>query len=614
MWEHHSLGGDATVSTLRYWDYYNMTETFTDLHERASEKVSFNYLYDIITSRENILLAYRTIKTNKGSKTPGADGKTIKNIKKVSGNELVKTIQTKLVSYQPKKVRRKWIEKENGKLRPLGIPCILDRIIQQCFKQVLEPIAEAHFYKHSYGFRPLRSTHHAMARTQFLINQSQLHFVVDVDIKGFFDNVNHSLLIKQLWNLGIHDRKVLACISKMLKAEIDKEGVPSKGVPQGGILSTILSNVVLNDLDQWIAGQWEFFPLIKQYKTREGELYAKKRTNLKEGYLVRYADDFKILCRDGKTAQKWYHAVRLYLKERLKLDISPEKSQIVNLRKRELEFLGFTIKAEIKGKKRVAHTGIKHKKWKKLKGQAKNHIRRIKESPTIKNALRFNSFVLGIHNYFNRATHVNPVFSRLAYELKAFLYNRLRTVGKYGHPKNPTSTYKKFYSLGFKTFKIASVYLFPLGNVKTRNAMNFSPTLSLFTEEGRKKIYDKLKPNIEIEISLLMKATLPNSTVEYMDNRISRFSMKLGKCELTGWNLTAHEAHCHHFVPKHLGGTDKFNNLRILHKDIHRLIHRTDNETIVSEIRKFDLSKSIINKINQYRMECGLKTVEQSHV
>ncbi|WP_257352403.1 reverse transcriptase domain-containing protein, partial [Pseudalkalibacillus decolorationis] len=145
--------------------------------------------------------------------------------------------------------------------------------------------------------------------------------------KGFFDNVNHALLIKQLWNLGIHDRRVLACISKMLKAEIDKEGIPSKGVPLGGILSTILSNVVLNDLDQWVAGQWEFFPLIKHYKTKEGERYAKKRTNLKEGYLVRYADDFKILCRDGKTAQKWYHAVRLYLKERLKLDISPEKSQ-----------------------------------------------------------------------------------------------------------------------------------------------------------------------------------------------------------------------------------------------------------------------------------------------
>ncbi|WP_254844023.1 group II intron reverse transcriptase/maturase [Virgibacillus dokdonensis] len=364
------------MSTLRYWDYYNMTEAFTDLHERANNKESFDCLYEIITSRENILLAYRTMKSNKGSRTPGTDGKTIKDIKKLSENELVKTIQTKLENYHPKKVKRKWIEKENGKFRPLDIPCILDRIIQQCFKQVLDPIVETYFYKHSYGFRPLRSTHHAMARIQFLINKSQLHYVVDIDIKGFFDNVNHTLLLKQLWNLGIRDRKVLACIAKMLKAEIDKEGVPSKGVPskgvpQGGLLSTILSNVVLNDLDHWVSEQWEFFPLTKNYKTREGELYAKKRTNLKEGYLVRYADDFKILCRDGKTARKWYHAVRLYLKERLKLDISPEKSQIVNLRKRESEFLGFTIRADIKGKKRVATQALNTKNGRNSKNKLK---------------------------------------------------------------------------------------------------------------------------------------------------------------------------------------------------------------------------------------------------
>ncbi|WP_258871667.1 reverse transcriptase domain-containing protein, partial [Halobacillus trueperi] len=117
-------------------------------------------------------------------------------------------------------------------------------------------------------------------------------------------------------------RKVLACISKMIKSEIDGEGVPEKGSPQGGILSPLLSNVVLNDLDQWVADQWEVFPLRKSYSSDDARRRARKQTNLKQGYLVRYADDFKILCRDGKTAQRWYHAVRLYLKERLKLDIS----------------------------------------------------------------------------------------------------------------------------------------------------------------------------------------------------------------------------------------------------------------------------------------------------
>ncbi|MBB3114677.1 retron-type reverse transcriptase [Paenibacillus phyllosphaerae] len=128
------------MQALRYWDYYGMTDTFTALYDRASKKEVFPQLYDIITSRENILLAYRTMKSNKGSRTPGTDGKTIADIQKLSEDELVLDIQNKLQNYRPNKVRRKRIEKDNGKWRPLGIPCILDRIIQQCFKQVLEQL------------------------------------------------------------------------------------------------------------------------------------------------------------------------------------------------------------------------------------------------------------------------------------------------------------------------------------------------------------------------------------------------------------------------------------------------------------------------------------------
>jgi group II intron reverse transcriptase/maturase len=214
-----------------------MTETFEALYEEAKQGKTFNRLYDIITSRENILLAYRTIKSNKGSNTPGTDGKTIEDIKQIPDNQLVQRIRDILSNYQPKTVRRVYIPKPNGDKRPLGIPCMMDRIIQQMFKQVIEPIAEAHFYEHSYGFRPLRSTHHAIARVKHLINTAQLHYVVDIDIKGFFDNVNHTRLMKQMWNMGIQDRKALRIIMKMLKAPIQGEGVPTKGTPQGGIIS-----------------------------------------------------------------------------------------------------------------------------------------------------------------------------------------------------------------------------------------------------------------------------------------------------------------------------------------------------------------------------------------
>jgi RNA-directed DNA polymerase len=610
MWEHHlKKGGDATVQALRHWEYYGMTEPFTDLHERAGKRESFSHLYDLITSRENIRLAYRTMKSNNGSRTPGTDGKTITDIKKLSEDELVTEIQNNLKEYRPKKVRREFIEKDNGKWRPLGIPCILDRIIQQCFKQVLEPIAEAHFYQHSYGFRPLRSTHHAMARVQFLVNRAQLHYVVDIDIQGFFDNVNHTLLLKQLWNMGIQDRKVLACISKMLKAEIDGEGIPSKGVPQGGLASTLFSNVVLNDLDHWVAGQWELFPLTQPHETEKREAYAKKRTSLKEGYIVRYADDFKIICRDHKTAHKWYHAVVSYLKHRLKLDVSPEKSQIVNLRKRESEFLGFTIRANKKGKKRVAHTGIKASKIQKIKMEAKKRILKLNSSPTAQNAKLFNSFVLGIHNYFRGATHVSVEFSRLAYDLRAFMYNRLKQIGKYEHPTNPPPAYSKFYSLGFRTFKVANVHLYPLANVKTRNTMNLRKSLSLYTMAGREQIHKKLRPDIRQEVLTLMETSIPNQSVEYMDNRMSRYSMKMGKCEITGMYLFASDVYCHHFIPLYLGGNDKFSNMRILHKEVYELIHHTNSETIEVLINRLGITDLMKLKINEYRDKYGLEPV-----
>lgn len=595
---------------LRYWEYYGMTEIFEGLYEGSKEGKSFDRLYDMITSRENILLAFRTIKTNKGSKTAGADKRTIDDFKQFSEEGLVSFIQNRLSNYQPMKVRRVFIPKPNGDKRPLGIPSMSDRIIQQAFKQVLEPICEARFYNHSYGFRPLRSTHHAIARVNFLINQSKLHYVVDVDIKGFFDNVNHSLLIKQLWNIGIQDRKVLRLISKMLKAEIDNEGIPIKGTPQGGILSPLLSNVVLNDLDKWVAGQWENIPT--GYKNKSDKYKLLKMTSkLKEGYIIRYADDFKILCRDWKTAQKWYHAVRLYLKDRLKLDISPEKSKVINLRKNESEFLGFTIKAEVKGKdgKRVAYTRLSADKKKHYKEEGRKRIKQIQKSPNTKNALLYNSWVLGIHNYSRYATHVNLDFRKIAFQLSRTLYNRLKRVGKYEHPKKAPPSYKKFYKITYRTYKINGVYLYPLADISHKSIMSFSQWLTPFTLRGRKHIYTKLKGDVSKEIRKLMKSNIPNRSVEYFDNRISRYSMKNGKCEITGEFLPAEIVHCHHYMPVKVGGTDDFKNLRILNKFVHILIHATKTQTIKKYLDMLKLNQTAIKKINNYRKLCNLESI-----
>ena len=244
---------------LRYNEYYQMQIIFDNLYKQSQQGSVFHHLYEIITSQDNILLAYRTIKRNDGSKTPGTNRHNIRYWEKQNVEDYISYMQNRLENFQPMPVRRKEIEKPNGGIRPLGIPCIEDRLIQQAIKQVLEPICEAKFFGHSYGFRPNRSTEHALAYAVKKINIDKCYFVVDIDIKGFFDNVNHGKLLKQLYTIGIQDKRVLSIISKMLKAEIKGIGIPEKGVPQGGILSPLLANVVLNELDQWITSQWQNF-------------------------------------------------------------------------------------------------------------------------------------------------------------------------------------------------------------------------------------------------------------------------------------------------------------------------------------------------------------------
>uniref|UniRef100_UPI0021C7A813 reverse transcriptase domain-containing protein n=1 Tax=Enterococcus faecium TaxID=1352 RepID=UPI0021C7A813 len=138
---------------------------------------------------------------------------------------------------------------------------IWDRIAQQCILQVLEPICEAKFNNHSYGFRPNRSAEHAIADCMARMNQSHMEYVVDVDIKGFFDEVNHTKLMRQIWSMGIRDKQLLLIIRKMLRAPVvlpnGKLIYPTKGTPQGGILSPLLANINLNEFDWWIANQWE---------------------------------------------------------------------------------------------------------------------------------------------------------------------------------------------------------------------------------------------------------------------------------------------------------------------------------------------------------------------
>ena len=583
-----------------------MQETFDMLYERSKNNHTKGLrLYEIITSKENIQLAYRNIKTNKGSRTKGTDGLAIEDYKYEDTNSFVNEIRKTLEHYKPQTVKRVEIPKPNGKKRPLGIPTMRDRLIQQMFKQVLEPICEAKFYNHSYGFRPNRSVENAMARCQQLINLSGKRYLVDIDIEGFFDNVNHTRLIKQLYNIGITDRRVLSIISKMLKAPIEGVGIPTKGTPQGGILSPLLSNVVLNDLDWWIANQWEHMITQRQYSFLNKYRALRKTSKLKEMYIVRYADDFKIFADSYESAKKIFHAVKGYLENHLKLNISKEKSKITNICKGKSEFLGFKIKATKKGNKFVAHTHVGDKQIDTILSKARALVKEMRKNPK-KAVFRYNQYILGIRNYYINATHINNDFSKIAHRLRRTLRNRLKN-HVFEVPIEPSSLYSKLFKNNYKTYRVFGVYLYPIADIQTRNAQLFSQNICNYTEEGRFN-YRKLKPNVVTEMTKMVMAQ-NSDNLEYSDNKISRYSMQNGKCSILGTFQTAEEVHCHHILPKYLGGTDKFNNLVIINKLVHILIHATKLETIERYKELLQLSSKQLKKLNMFRQRCNLDTI-----
>lgn len=611
-------------NNLRHAEYYDLTDTFDNLYAKSKTQAVFTDLMPLILSEENIMLAYRNIKRNTGSRTAGVDHLTMKHIEKLSREEVVSKVRHKLAWYTPKPVRRVEIPKPNGKMRPLGIPAIWDRLIQQCILQVLDPICEAKFHDRSNGFRPNRSTEHAIAQCMKMIQVQHLHFVVDVDIQGFFDNVNHAKLVRQMWTLGIRDERLLCIIKQMLKAPVvlpdGKRVCPDKGTPQGGILSPLLSNIVLNELDWWVSSQWEDIPthtVIKEGTAKNGtpnksnKCRTLRRSDLKEMYIVRYADDFRIFCRKRSDAVKTYHAVKLWLEERLKLQISEEKSKVVNLRKNYSEFLGFKLKAVKRGERYIVRSHMCDKAIVRTTQKLKAQIDYIQHPNNRKEEyqaiLLYNSMVIGIHQYFAIATLISDDLYQVGRSIRFVLRNRMR--GRLarrpkGQVLNVHGELWEHYSKSKQMRYMGTSAILPIGYCKTRNAQNKRKTVNKYTPEGREEIHRNLRVNMEI-LHRLMRNPVLGRSIEYADNRISLYAAQYGKCAVTGRLLEFDEIHCHHKLPVELGGTDVYANLVIVHEDVHRLIHAKRQDTIDWYQKRLALDGTMLKKLNKLRQLAG---------
>ena len=605
---------------IRNAEYYDMQTAFDKLYADSVSGRQFRNLVELIQRPENIMLAYRNLRKNSGSKTAGVDKKTISDLNKWSDKKLINHVQRKLDWYVPNAVRRVEIPKDNGKKRPLGIPTIMDRLIQQCILQVLEPICEAKFFKRSNGFRPTHSAENAIAQAERMIQNIGCYYVIDIDIHGFFDNVNHGKLLKQMWALGIRDKKLLSIISAMLKAEVAGIGFPEKGTPQGGIISPLLSNIVLNELDWWVASQWEEMPTKRNYVHR---IYANGTpdksntiralriyTKLKECYLVRYADDFKIFCKKHSDAVKLFEATKQWLWERLRLEISPEKSKIVNVKRHYSEFLGFKLRVREKGKKPdgskryVIEAHVRDKALKKIRARSKEIIGQIRRTydPKMEYRLiqKYNSYLIGIHNYYCIATHVNLDIHEIAFDVKKSLYNRLKhRLQRTGSISNRYIQEK--YGRSREVRYLNGHAVVPIAYVQHRVPMDRKNRVNPYTPEGRTEIHKNLAGLNLAVMNHLMNTPAGQQSVEYNDNRIALYVAQKGKCAVSGIALDANQVDCHHKKPLSLGGDDSYQNLIIVSDAVHVLIHSSSERTIKKYLNDLQLNSKQLAKLNNLR-------------
>ncbi|WP_331256928.1 group II intron reverse transcriptase/maturase, partial [Candidatus Bealeia paramacronuclearis] len=268
-----------------------------------------------LCSIENLRAAFAKVKRNQGA--PGIDDKSIQDIESRLDFYLERTRKQLLAgTYPPQPVLRRDIPKENGKTRKLGIPTVLDRMVQQACVQVLTPLLDPGFSDSSYGFRPGRSAHQAVQKASQYVQDGKV-WVVDIDLEAFFDNVNHDRLMSRLAS-KVQDKKVLKLIRRFLKSGIMDNGIKIetvKGTPQGGPLSPLLSNVMLHDLDQELENRGHSF--------------------------CRYADDCNIYVHSLPAAKRVFESTRLFIERKLKLKVNESKSACDSVHKRK--FLGFTI-------------------------------------------------------------------------------------------------------------------------------------------------------------------------------------------------------------------------------------------------------------------------------
>jgi group II intron reverse transcriptase/maturase len=578
------------------------------VYQKSKQNAGFNGILEIAFHEVTIITAIHNIKANHGSKTPGLDGETIDDYLQMSKEDLIKKIQAIVLCYVPQPVKRVYIKKTNGKLRPLGIPSILDRIIQECIRIVIEPILEARFYPHSYGFRPYRACKHAIRNIMNVINsptKQKATYAIEGDIKAYFDNVNHRKLLGKLWKMGIKDKRILAIIKEMLKAGyFELEFFQTdKGTPQGGILSPLLANVYLNAFD-WMIGRMYQEPRERKCKTVNKDRERLARNGEQPKYLTRYADDWIITTTTDQEAKRLLTRLERYFKHKLKLELSKEKTVITNMNDNPVRFLGFELRMErprtTPERKDIKNVVCKpypeREKVKRFRDLIGDQIAKLLLLPTeekrVEQINKINQKIVGAAEYWKTSICKN-VFDKIDYHVNY-------------------SAYKVFRKIYEKDYKSHKVELNRLSNYPYRHANRNSKTFAIrigekqklvgitlasitpsqwerkpynqrmtpYTPEGRLlykftlkggKSLPHYRPTVE---PLIQESTHITDNLEFHMNKAYALNRDRSKCRVCGEILIPGKRQCHVIVPSlPINKVNKVNNLAWVCNKCNNYIH-----------------------------------------
>lgn len=363
---------------------------------------------DKISDQLHLLQAFRRVKSNNG--TAGIDGITVEKYERdLLANIKQLQIELKTVTYEPNAVRGVEIEKPNGGTRLLGIPTVADRLVQQSIQTELQMVFDPFFSENSFGFRPGRSAHQAIERASECVKEGKI-WVVDIDLKSFFDEINHDRLMNRLRN-SISDKKLLKLIHQFLRAGLMQGGVETQriaGTPQGGPLSPLLSNIVLDELD--------------------------KELEVRGLSFVRYADDCNIFVGSERSAHRVLESITMYIEKKLKLKVNKEKSGVRRCDK--VKFLGHTIMGD--GKIRIADKSIL-----RFKVKIREVTKRNRAIPLRRLIKELNLIIQGWAIYYRKC---NTWLSSLR-EMDGWIRNRLRCYALKQHGRK-YATYRFLKSLG----------------------------------------------------------------------------------------------------------------------------------------------------------------------